>query len=83
MRPWCQVPCAGFRKAAIGDHRPGSEGASGDGASKPGRVEMSPWLWEIAHFVTPQETTGASRDETGNRILECAIAMRAQCGHAP
>jgi putative PIN family toxin of toxin-antitoxin system len=30
-------------------------------------------LWEIAHFVTPQVSIAASRDETDNRILECAI----------
>ena len=35
-------------------------------------------LWEIAHFVTPQETVSASRDETDNRILECAIESGAQ-----
>lgn len=35
-------------------------------------------LWEIAHFVTPQETVAASRDESDNRILECAIESGAQ-----
>ena len=35
-------------------------------------------LWEIARFVTPQETVSASRDETDNRILECAIESAAQ-----
>ncbi len=30
-------------------------------------------IWEIADFVTPQKTISASRDETDNRILECAI----------
>ena len=30
-------------------------------------------LWEIAHFVTPLETISASRDDTDNRILECAV----------
>jgi putative PIN family toxin of toxin-antitoxin system len=35
-------------------------------------------LWEVAHFVTPRETVSASRDETDNRILECAIEAGAQ-----
>jgi predicted nucleic acid-binding protein len=35
-------------------------------------------LWEIAHFVTPQETVSASRDETDNRILECAVEAGAE-----
>jgi putative PIN family toxin of toxin-antitoxin system len=30
-------------------------------------------IWEIAHFMTPQKILSASRDETDNRILECAI----------
>jgi hypothetical protein len=34
-------------------------------------------LWEIAHFVTPQATIAASRDETDNRILECAVESAA------
>jgi putative PIN family toxin of toxin-antitoxin system len=35
-------------------------------------------LWEVAHFVTPREKISASRDETDNRILECAIESGAQ-----
>src|SRR5205823_4513569 len=35
-------------------------------------------LWEIAHFVTPQEIVSASRDETDNRILECAVEAGAE-----
>lgn len=35
-------------------------------------------LWEIAHFVTPQGTITASRDETDNRILECAVESGAE-----
>jgi putative PIN family toxin of toxin-antitoxin system len=30
-------------------------------------------IWEIAHFVMPRKTISPSRDETDNRILECAI----------
>jgi putative PIN family toxin of toxin-antitoxin system len=35
-------------------------------------------LWEVAHFVTPQATLTASRDETDNRILECAVEAGAE-----
>jgi len=30
-------------------------------------------LWEIAYLVTPKLSIKASRDETDNRILECAV----------
>jgi putative PIN family toxin of toxin-antitoxin system len=35
-------------------------------------------LWEIARFVTPQVPISASRDETDNRILECAVESGAE-----
>src|ERR1700728_5000811 len=45
-------------------------------------IEQIQWavdpLWEIAHFVTPQVTVTASRDETDNRILECAVESGAE-----
>ncbi len=37
-------------------------------------------IWEVAHFVTPQSTVLASRDETDNRILECALETGARVG---
>jgi putative PIN family toxin of toxin-antitoxin system len=45
-------------------------------------VEQIAWavdpLWEISHFVTPQAVIMASRDETDNRILECAVESGAE-----
>ena len=38
-------------------------------------IQFDP-LWEIAHFVTPRASISASRDETDNRILECASKPR-------
>ena len=35
-------------------------------------------LWEMARFVAPQEIVSACRDETDNRILECAIEAGAE-----
>lgn len=35
-------------------------------------------LWEIAHFVTPRRLISKSRDETDNRILECAVESGAR-----
>ena len=35
-------------------------------------------LWGIAHFVAPSASVSASRDETDNRILECAVEAGAE-----